>query len=289
MLNDELNHLADNRRIVADSAGKLPDALSKQAAESSGNAPDAGPDKSPVLAQDVPVRLGIGPCPKCRGNLVEETNRAGSAWHVCEHQRPTSGRKACDYRIFCRNTDSCVLRRVVAEPLLPPCRFGHSGAWALLERRGRCYLLRCCGPGQGHQVMCGQVFRHWRGAKPQFEHRASDNPSGFTLFCVLRAMLRLEPSATVGQVAAASGLSNRKARACLKRISQSATRFVREIEEKTYDPRSKRYIIQYELTTEGRIQAQWETTYGVYAEAESRSDITPPPNPLARADQEIPE
>ncbi len=140
------------------------------------------------------------------------------------------------------------------------------------ERRGRLYVLVCCGPGHGHRTYCGQTRRHWRGNKPTFERRPTDNPEGYTVFCCLKSLRELE-TATVSDVAGHSGLSERQARACLKRMSLAAVPLVKEM-RKAYAPWARRYVLQYVLTPEGEITITYELQFGVYADGSSQAEPT---------------
>jgi hypothetical protein len=128
--------------------------------------------------------------------------------------------------------------------------------------------LLCYGPGlgPGHRVRCNETLRHWRGSKPGFGHKATDNPHGLTVFLILKAMLGLQAPATVGEISDSSGLPEKKTRSGLRRMARSATPFVKEVAERTWDPRSRRHVMRYELTREGSIQAEWELNYGKYAD-----------------------
>ena len=264
----------DPKVMVAGSTKGEPDELSYPSSKGI----DDGSDATTILASQVRVQTGIGSCPKCGGKLFEERDQK-NAWHYCEREnvqgtRPgaQSGRR-CDYKIFCRDPNRCVLGSVVTAPVLMPCRYGHEGTWVFRERRGRLYLLVCCGPGQGHRTYCGQIRRHWRGAKPTFERRPTDNPDGYTVFCCLKVLNELE-TATVSDVAGHSGLSERQARACLKRMSLAAVPLVKELVEKGFAPWIRRYVLQYALTREGAITIAYESQYGPYADAPSPVEPT---------------
>ncbi len=263
----------DQKVMVAESAKGEPEDLSEPISKGL----DASAEATPIPASQVRVQMGIGSCPKCEGRLLEVKEQK-NAWHCCEREnvqgtRPgaPSGR-LCDYKILCRDSSRCVLGLVVTAPVLGPCRYGHEGAWVFRERRGRLYVLVCQAPGQGHHVYCGQTRRHWRGAKPTFERRPTDNPDGYTVFCCLKALRELE-TGTVRDVAGHSGLSERQARACLKRMSLAAVPLVKEM-GKTYAPWVRRYVLQYAMTREGEITIAFEMKYGAYADA---SDSAEPP------------
>jgi hypothetical protein len=49
-------------------------------------------------------------------------------------------------------------------------------------------------------------------------------------------------------------------------MALATTPLVRELEQKTYDPKSRRYVLEYELTKEGHIVIDYELRYGEFAD-----------------------
>ena len=76
----------------------------------------------------------------------------------------------------------------------------------------------------------------------------------------------------MSDVARHSGLSERQARACLKRMSLAAVPLVKELVERAYAPWVRRYVLQYQLTREGAITIAYELQYGAYADAPSPAE-----------------
>jgi hypothetical protein len=275
--------------MITGTNSSLPESFKDQGSDSNSSTPETEMATTDIPVSDVPVALGIGRC-RCGGTLlIQEEDGRHNTWHRCEHAAttsdhssssrtssglPSSGlasparggseRRSCRFRIYCPNPQRCVLPWVLRTPDLAPCKFGHLGSWVLRRRRGRMYDLMCYGPGlgPGHQVRCNETLRHWRGGRPNFVHQPTDNPHGKTVYQILRAMLGLQQSATVGEIAVFSGLPEKKTRSGLRRMARSATPFVQEVAERTWDPRSRRHVMRYELTREGYIQAEWELHYG---------------------------